>query len=149
MDISSIDCRYCGAGLTDTTEVDWQIGERQSFPCGECGCVTYVTPEIEYRTSSYGEELQSALKELAERHGGVCFCRNGDVTIISMPYRGVRAELRTYIEDGYGAVGGLHVSVGRTRIPVPDLVGLPPDKAAVRLLLRIFHESRKQWEAKS
>lgn len=110
--------------------------------------MTYVTPEIEYRTGSYGGEIQSALERLVERHGGVCFCNNDDITVISMPYRGVRAELRTYIEDGYGVTGGLHVNVGRSRIPVLDLAGLPPDKAAVRILLRVFRECRRQKEEK-
>lgn len=139
-------CRYCGADLIDPSKVDWIVGERQSFPCSECGCVNYVTPVVSYQTSTFGVEVKEALFDLVVRHGGSHRCYNGDVELISMPYRGVHAEVGVCFEDGYGVVGGLHVNVGKTPIPVLDLVGLSPDRAAVRLLLRIFRECRKQKE---
>lgn len=139
-------CQYCGADLIDPSKIDWKIGQQRSFPCSECGCVNYVKPVVAYQTSTFGREIEEALFDLVERHGGSHQCYNGDVELISMPYRGVYAELSVCFENGYGVVDGLHVNVGKTPIPVLDLAGMSPDKAAVRLLLRIFRECRKQKE---
>lgn len=139
-----LDCGYCSAPITRL--YGGIIGKQQSYPCPNCGCMNYVTPKITYSASTFGSQVKDALLDLVERHGGSHWDCNGDVENISMPYRGVHAELRTYNDYCYGILDGLHVNVGSTSIPVLDLKGLTPEQAATRILLRVFRECRKQRE---
>lgn len=139
-----LDCGYCSAPIVRLHGET--IGQQQSYPCPNCGCMNYMTPKIIYSASTFGSQVKDALLDLVERHGGSHWDCNGDVENISMPYRGVHAELRTYIDDCYGILDGLHVNVGSTSIPVLDLKDLTPEQAATRILLRVFCECRKQEE---
>lgn len=139
-----LDCGYCSTPITRL--YGGTIGQQQPYPCPNCGCMNYVTPKITYSVSMFGSQVKDALLDLIERHGGSHWDCNGDVENISMPYRGVHAELRTYNDYCYGIIGGLHVNVGSTIIPVLDLKGLTPEQAATRILLRVFRECRKQRE---
>lgn len=139
-----LDCGYCSTPITRL--YGGTIGQRQSYPCPNCGCMNYVTPKITYSASTLGSQVKDALLDLVERHGGSHWDCNGDVENISIPYRGVHAELRTYNDYCYGILDGLHVNVGSTSIPVLDLKDLTPEQAATRILLRVFRECRKQRE---
>lgn len=88
-----LDCGYCSTPITRL--YGGTIGQQQSYPCPNCGCMNYVTPKITYSASTFGSQVKDALLDLVERHGGSHWGCNGDVENISMPYRGVHAELRT------------------------------------------------------
>ena len=139
-----LDCGYCSTPITRL--YCRTIGQQQSYPCPNCGCMNYVTPKITYSASTFGSQVKDALLDLVERHGGSHWDCNGDVENISMPYSGVHAELRTYVDYCYGILDGLHVNVGSTSIPVLDLKGLTPEQATTRILLRVFRECQKQEE---
>lgn len=49
-----LSCRYCSADITRLEP--WPAGERREFACPKCGCVNYVTPVVEYRSTTFGRE---------------------------------------------------------------------------------------------
>lgn len=129
-----VSCGYCSAVIAELEP--WPAGERREFACPKCGCVNYVTPVVEYRSTTYGRELWRAIKAEVLRRGGTAYVDDEDAASIRL--NGTAAYMYVCFDGPSSArADGLHVSVRGKRVPLDEYVGMEPNEAARVVVDRI------------
>lgn len=129
-----VSCGYCSAVIAKPEP--WPAGERREFACPKCGCVNYVTPVVEYRSTTFGRELWRAIKAEVLRRGGTAYVDDEDAASIRL--NGTAAYMYVCFDGPSSArADGLHVSVRGKRVPLDEYVGMEPNEAARVVVDRI------------
>lgn len=129
-----VSCGYCSAVIAELEP--WPAGERREFACPKCGCVNYVTPVVEYRSTTFGRELWRAIKAEVLRRGGTAYVDDEDAASIRL--NGTAAYMYVRFDGPSSArADGLHVSVRGKRVPLDECVGMEPNEAARVVVDRI------------
>lgn len=129
-----VSCGYCSAVIAELEP--WPAGERREFACPKCGCVNYVTPVVEYRSTTFGRELWRAIKAEVLRRGGTAYVDDEDAASIRL--NGTAAYMYACFDGPSSArADGLHVSVRGKRVPLDEYVGMEPNEAARVVVDRI------------
>ena len=103
----------------------------------KCGCVNYVTPVVEYRSTTFGRELWRAIKAEVLRRGGTAYVEY-DEDAASIRLNGTAAYMYVCFDGPSSArADGLHVSVRGKRVPLDEYVGMEPNEAARVVVDRI------------
>ena len=127
-------CGYCSAVIAELEP--WPAGERREFVCPECGCVNYVTPVVEYRSTTFGRELWRAIVAKVSRRGGTVEFYDDDAASIRLD--GTTACMYVRFDGPSSArADGLHVSVRGKQVPLDEYVGMEPNEAARVVVDRI------------
>lgn len=131
-----LSCRYCSADITRLEP--WPAGERREFACPKCGCVNYVTPVVEYRSTTFGRELWRAIKAEVLRRGETAYVESYDEDAASIRLNGTAACMYVRFDGPSSArADGLHVSVRGKQVPLDEYVGMEPNEAARVVVDRI------------
>ena len=129
-----VSCGYCSAVIAELEP--WPAGERREFACPKCGCVNYVTPVVEYRSTTFGRELWRAIKAEVLRRGGTAYVDDEDAASIRL--NGTAAYMYVCFDGPSSArADGLHVSVRGKKVPLDEYVGMEPNEAARVVVDRI------------
>lgn len=123
-----VSCGYCSAVIAELEP--WPAGERREFVCPECGCVNYVTPVVEYRSTTFGRELWRAIKAEVLRRGGTAYVEY-DEDAASIRLNGTAAYMYVCFDGPSSArADGLHVSVQGRQVPLGEYAEMKPGEAA-------------------
>lgn len=66
-----LDCGYCSTPITRL--YGGTIGQQQSYPCPNCGCMNYVTPKITYSASTFGFHVRLPRQRRIVGFGGTAW----------------------------------------------------------------------------